>query len=303
MNISGVVPDATIAGSPERTLQRMVVMDSAGWAFILAEVSLEVAGRKREIAAMLMSLSISGLTRVHPCLPDKKGNLITVWNDRYWQLRTYVPGVPLPRPEYLDQSWRGEALADFLIDLRKAVSRTEHNFAGEIFSIVHFIKDFMRKLAMHNPDVLCELIPARDYLAVEFFPVHNRLPPAFCHGDYHPMNVVWSEKAILSVIDWEFCGFKPEAYDLALLFGCLGIEDPQALKGPLVRSLMARIRESGIYDDLSLTTLPDLVIALRFAWLSDWLRRKDWDMVRLELDYLRLLLVNRTVLSSAWRDF
>jgi len=38
---------------------------------------------------------------------------------------------------------------------------------------------------------------------------------AFCHGDYHPMNIIWSADDIKCVIDWEFSEYKSEIYDAA----------------------------------------------------------------------------------------
>jgi aminoglycoside phosphotransferase (APT) family kinase protein len=42
-----------------------------------------------------------------------------------------------------------------------------------------------------------------------------RGPVAFCHGDYHPMNIIWSADDIKCVIDWEFSEYKSEIYDAA----------------------------------------------------------------------------------------
>jgi len=42
------------------------------------------------------------------------------------------------------------------------------------------------------------------------------------------------------------------------------------------------------------------VLALRFAWLSDWLRRGDREMIDLEAVYIGLLLGEREALERAW---
>jgi homoserine kinase type II len=303
VDVADVFPDAYIAGSPERTLQRMVIVDPEEQRFVLEEIAPQAVTRKREIATLLAALSSNGLTRVHPYRPDRQGEVISLWEGRFWQLRTYIPGVLLPRPEYLEDAWRGNALADFLVALRNASAKDLFTFTGESFSIVRFIDDFVEKLYVYRPDLREELSPILDFLTVDFFKQHDTLPVGLCHGDYHPLNMIWSEEAILSVIDWEFCGSKPEAYDLALLIGCLGIEDPLALKGPLVRELLFRVGESGLYHDRSRAYLLELVMALRFAWLSEWLRKNDEEMVRLELDYLTLLLENREKIKDLWNSF
>lgn len=301
VDVSGVFPEAWIAGSPERTLCRMVIVDPGEQAFVLEEISSPSIGRKKEIAGLLGLLSQNGLAQVYPYRPDRQGEIITEHAGRYWQLRDYLQGSFLQRPEYLDESWRGVALADFLIGLHESSEKIQVNFRDDAFSIIRFIDDFEKKLKIHRSDLLEELSPVLACLAQDFFRIHDTLPTGLCHGDYHPLNVIWSEDAILSVIDWEFCGLKPEAYDLALLIGCIGIEDPHALKGPLINGLLSRVEESGIYHEQSRACLLDLVMALRFAWLSEWLRKDDQEMVRLELDYLDLLLANRLKIKEAWK--
>jgi len=51
---------------------------------------------------------------------------------------------------------------------------------------------------------------------------------------------------------------------------------------------------------MSSTCFPDFVVALRFAWLSEWLRRDDVEMIALELDYMDLLIEHRGRLRSLW---
>jgi len=301
IDVADVFPEAWIAGSPERTIRRVVIADSEERKFVLEEIAPSAIDRKKEIAGILDDLSRGGLKQVHPCRPNRWTEVITQYDGRFWQLREYIPGISLPRPEYLEEAWRGEALADFLLALHETSAKTLASPAGEAFSIVRFIADFIKKLRTYRPDILGELSSILAYLSDAFFRIHDELPQLFCHGDYHPLNVIWSEEGILSVIDWEFCGYKPEAYDLGLLIGCIGVEDPRALNGPLSRSLLTRIRERGIYAEASLATLPALVMALRFAWLSEWLRKQDDEMICLELDYLALLFHNRAAIKSAWR--
>ena len=112
------------------------------------------------------------------------------------------------------------------------------------------------------------------------------------------LNIIWGQGSIQAVIDWEFCGTKPEIYDLANLLGCLGMEDPQSLYGPFVHRLIGRLRRSGIFADISWSALPDLMLAIRFAWLSEWLRKNDRPMIRLEADYMSLLMEHRQDLKS-----
>ncbi len=129
---------------------------------------------------------------------------------------------------------------------------------------------------------------------------YEKLPMAFCHGDYHPLNIIWSADDIKCVIDWEFSGYKSEIYDAANLIGCVGVEDPQSLTGDLIKSFIADMKEAEIISKTSWKYLVEFIIALRFAWLSEWLRRSDTEMIRLELDYMRLLIENKRSLQKGW---
>jgi homoserine kinase type II len=144
------------------------------------------------------------------------------------------------------------------------------------------------------------IIPVLAFLEKDFMSVCDRLPVRFCHGDYHPLNIIWGEQDILSVIDWEFSGIKPEIYDLVNMVGCLGIEHPSSLVGDLVKNLIAQVTAADLYSDISWDHFIEFVVAMRFAWLSEWLRKDDKEMIGLELDYMDLLIRNRDVLSRAW---
>ena len=129
---------------------------------------------------------------------------------------------------------------------------------------------------------------------------YEKMPVAFCHGDYHPMNVIWSANDIKCVIDWEFSGYKREIYDAANLIGCIGVEDPKSLTGELVKSFISDMKAANIISKTSWKYMVEFIVALRFAWLAEWLRRKDTEMISLELDYMRVLIDNKNILQKAW---
>ena len=64
--------------------------------------------------------------------------------------------------------------------------------------------------------------------------------------------------------------------------------------------MIAKLKASGIYSALSWEHFQGLVLALRFAWLSEWLRKNDEEMIALELDYMELLIENETFLREKW---
>jgi homoserine kinase type II len=162
-----------------------------------------------------------------------------------------------------------------------------------VYKLIHEIN-------LYNKDIKDEIKDIDAFLKKNFMPAYEKLPVAFCHGDYHPMNIIWSADDIKCVIDWEFSGYKSEIYDAANLIGCVGVEDPQSLTGDLIKSFIAEMKEAGIISKTSWKYLVEFIIALRFAWLSEWLRRRDMEMISLELDYMRLLIENISSLQKAW---
>jgi homoserine kinase type II len=289
--------DLSIAGSPERCLDRTVIEEKSDRLFILEEISHRNAIRKEEIAGTLSTLSRQGLPTVHPYILNTAGQFITEHNHRFWSVRPYIEGTILQRPDYVEDGWRGKSAAAFLKDL-KAKSDFIPTGNTPPFSIVAFISDFLDRMESHNEELIPRIAPIREFLDREFFAYHDRLATAFCHGDYHPVNIVWSENAILSVIDWEFSGFKPELYDMALMIGCIGMEDPTALTGPFVQQFIHGLAH--VYSPFSLHYLFEFVLAVRFAWLSEWLRNNDKEMVDLEMDYMSLLLRESQLLQEVW---
>ena len=293
-------PELAPAGSPERSLSRTVVEDAGGRCFVLERVASRTVGRKREIAATLDWLASRGLAGVHGYLRNGQGDHLAKAAGGFWQASPFIEGVELNRPGYLLEAWRGEALARFLVEMRGTSEGIPFGRPGRPFSIAEFTRDLMAKMARHAPGRAAAVRDVYGWLEESLFPVHDRLPVAFCHGDPHPVNVIWGEGAIRGVIDWEFSGTKPEIYDAALVVGCIGMEDPGGLAGPMALSFIGELRASGRFDASGFAVLPEFVAALRFAWLSDWMRKKDGEMVEMETDYLRLLLDGRERLRQAW---
>jgi homoserine kinase type II len=298
LRLARLRPELAASGSPDRSLARAVIEDEAGRLLLVERLAAEAAPHKLRIAATLAALAAGGLSVAHPYLADGSGQYVLTMRGSYWQISPYLAGEPLPRPDWVCEAWRGRALADFLIALRR-VSVNLSLPAGEPFRMGAFVAELYERIARLRPALAGELAPIAGPLLAHWLPPDESLAYAFCHGDPHPLNVIWQGQAMLAVIDWEFFGPKPALYDLALIIGCVGSEEPSALTGPLVRALLARLRASGgsILDDGALWPL---VLAIRFAWLSDWLRRGDEEMVDLEMAYLRLLMERREELMATW---
>lgn len=300
LEFSKIQEEISFYGSPERSDFRVAVSDKTGRIYVLEKINPHIALRKEEIAQHLFSLR-----QKNPALPivaylqNKEGSFVGQIENDYWLLSPFVVGVPLDRIAYLEESWRGEIMADFILHLKNTANKIFIE-PKNIFSLPEYIKKICADMEKYNPQERKALDPIIEYLQKNFFPIYNQIPPAFCHGDYHPINIIWGEKEIKGVIDWEFCGFKPEMYDVANMIGCLGMEHPDTLSKKIVLNFLQKLQQAQIFYPLSWQYFVDLIIALRFAWLSEWLRKKDKEMIELEIDYLFLLLDNKDALKKNW---
>lgn len=293
-------PRIAIQGSPERSLFRIVLEDHQDGYFLLEQIAQKSLEHKKQVARTLDLLAGKKLARIRPYLTNENGDFILKYKNDFWQISPFVKGVELIREKYIFEKWRGHALAGFLIELSQKSQKLPFDDSCNVFSLKNYVYKLVREINLYNKDIRDEINRVVCFLEKDFMPIYEKLPVAFCHGDYHPLNVIWSNDDIKCVIDWEFCGFKSELYDVANLIGCIGVENPQSLLGELVKSFIARMKKSGIISKDSWKHLLDFIVALRFAWLAEWLRRKDKEMIQLELDYMRLLIDNKTILQKSW---
>lgn len=279
-------------GSPERSLFRVGISTMDGSMYMLEKISSEHMERKNQIAHHLKQLkSKDMMPLIVPYLPNKKDLFFSYVMDEYWMLSPYIVGVFLNQSNYLKDDWRGKVLADFLLDLKKAEIvnfHAEDRYPGS--SLMEYILKMEQTMNCYNQKELTQLEKVLLYLKKSIFPIASKLPLSFCHGDYHCANVIWGKNDIRGVIDWEFCGFKPELYDAANMIGCLGMENPDVFGHPITNHFIHPLIDSNLYQEISWSHFFDLVLSLRFAWLSEWFRKKDEEMVELEIVYMNLLL-------------
>jgi len=292
--------DLAISGSPERSEFRCVVEGADKSLVVLEIIQSHDREKKQAISDRLEFLARNGLSRIHPYLLNQDARQIIECDGHLWQASPYLPGVPLDRPTYAFEGWRGRVMAEFLVELRQASQNLPEGLATRPFSILSYIDTLVGQIRVREPGVFEKLVPILSFLKKRLVPEHGLLPVAFCHGDYHPMNMIWSQAGLKAVIDWEFCGTKPEIYDAALLIGCIGIEDPDALAGPLVREFIRDLKAAQVLSTISWRVLMEMIIAIRFAWLAEWLRTKDSEMIETETVYLHLLMSHADDLMALW---
>jgi homoserine kinase type II len=266
-------------GSPQRSSFRTVIKDTNYNLYVLEELHASKIEEKKRIAQTLSYLS-KNMQTINPYILSRKGDEI-VHDNSYWQLSRYIQGESLHRPGYINDKWRGKAIADFIITMRRNIINT----GFLVFHLDIYIDHLIRQTKRYQPDIFERLLPYAIYLRSLF---SQKMKTAVCHGDLHPMNIIWGKDKILAVIDWEFIGIKPEIYDLANLIGCVGFEDPHALDGPLVTELKNAL--SSEFSKESWLNLPYMILATRFGWMSEWLKNKDKEMQEMELAYMEILI-------------
>lgn len=300
VNLKKIYKNIPLHGSPERSAFRIVLEDDNNNFFVLEQILPKSVENKKRISAILDCLAMKNLARIQPYLASEKGEFVIKHKNNFWQMAPFVQGVELNREKYVYDKWRGPVLAGFLIDLHRKSKGLSSPNPRNVFFLKNYIYKLIHEINLYNKDIKDEIKEIADFLEIDFMPAYEKLPVAFCHGDYHPLNVIWSTDNIKCVIDWEFCGYKSELYDVANLIGCIGVEDPKSLTGDLVKGFIADMKESKIITKASWMYLLEFIVALRFAWLSEWLRREDKEMISMELDYMRLLIYNKNILQKSW---
>ncbi len=289
-----------LSGSPDRTVFRVVIEDDKGNPYILEQVPPKTLDLKNKISKSLTYLNNQGLQGINCYLQDDSREYVYQHETGLWQIEPFVNGVFLKRPYYLLDTWRGGVLADFLIDFREKSCEIPYFEKDDVFQIDSYVYDIMTSIQANKPELVPKFEPALKFIEKNLFPHLKGLPTAFCHGDYHVVNVIWGEDRINAVIDWEFLGYKPEFYDFVNLMGCVGIEDPDGLVGELSREFVRKLKEKEFLSQISWEYVVEYIIAQRFAWVSEWLRKKDTQMQELEEVYINLLIDKRDVIKKTW---
>ena len=216
LNLKKLHKNIAIQGSPERSVFRIVLEDENNNFFVLEQIPPKSLENKKRIAAILNFLSKNNLACMQPYLVSGKKEFVIEYKNNFWQMAPFVQGVELDREKYFYDKWRGPALADFLIDLHHKSKGLPFTKLHNVFSLKNYIYKLIREINLYNKDIKDEIKNIAGFLEIKFMSLYDKLTMAFCPGDYHPLNIIWSPDDIKCVIDWEFCGYKSEIYDVAI---------------------------------------------------------------------------------------
>lgn len=276
-----------IQGSPERSLFRTVIEDKKGSFYILEEIEKKSITKKEKIARRLQELKKLNLKVITYCSSNNR--FVQKYKGRYWLCQPYLQNEALSRSDYWKSSSKGDQVAQFLIELKSASSNFKRG-KSDTFSLQRYIKNLLKTIKKSDKETFRKLKPLKHLLEEQLYPLYDDLPESFSHGDPHPLNMIWQNDEIAAVIDWEFSGFRPRLYDVALILGCVGSESEEALNEAFINAFLNTLLEESYLTKKEWQNLPLFVVAQRFAWLSEWLRRNDNEMVDFELFYMRYLL-------------
>ncbi len=301
ISIQSVCTGFDIQGSPERSLSRAVIQDQDQGLFLLDKFRRDKFERRRRVARALGHLNRKGLSKALAYRPTASGEFLPFFRDHCYQVSRFVQGTALARPDYLESAPMGASFASFLLDMNRAARGIGTIFPTRGFVISDYIVTLMEQADLHHPLAHKRYLPFVRFLDEQGFMEKSRaMAQAFCHGDLHPLNVIWDQDRIKTVIDWEFAGFKPDIFDAANLVGCAGIEDPEGLGMPMVMTFIMTLKKSGIISRKGWDFFPEYVLALRFAWLSEWLRKQDEQMLDLEARFMGILRDHMDELRRIW---
>lgn len=286
-----------VTGSPERTNYRIVVETRDQKLFLLERIRSSDYERKVLIADMLQTLHESGLDSVNLYIPSGD-NKIVEFAGEYWQLSRYLESTELQRPDYAFEARRGLATSLFLKQFRVAAANLPKEKVANYINFRDFFFSFVAKLEYNNSEIYDRVADVIKLLQEKLWPEFDNIPLEFAHGDFHCLNIIWNEFCVNAVIDWEFFAVQPDNYDLANMLGCLGMEDPEALGAGFAFELVSQCKDDYFTSPRSLKLLPAMIIAVRFAWLSDWLKRDDKEMIDLECTYINILSNNYKFLNE-----
>ena len=300
VEIKKVRPEFDIQGSPERSLSRAVIETVTGRLFLLEKFSREKFAVRERVSLTIDHLNRHGLTQALSGKKTKQGLFLPFFKENYFQISPFLDSTGLARPGWLASAAIGKNMAMFLIQMDRASQNLLEQILFQPFSIKIYIQKLFADMKVHDTKIYDLYAPFLEFLEQDFMDAHDHLPKKFCHGDFHPLNVLWDGNRIRAVIDWEFTGLKPDCYDAANLLGCAGIENPEGLGMPMVTAFLRQIKSADIISPIGWQYFPEYILALRFAWLSEWLRKKDRQMLKLEADYMDVLIRHMEELRSIW---
>lgn len=284
-------PEERITGSPNRTEERFLFRDEEGIFYIAEGYSISKQSFQIRQNLLLEFLAENLLGGIHPFYRTLSGEHGAEVNGLFWQIRPYIPAETLPRESLGQKEEYGLLWGNFLLEMKEKIRETSD--PPPMPNAPFYMGDFLPRLEAlaerKMPSVRKELDHYTRLLS-PFLKWERKADGFFAHGDFHPGNILVRDGEIKAVIDWEFAGVKFPGYDMALLTGCLGMDDPANLSGNAVKSLQNLLYTHNYLPEDAWDILPQMIAGTRMGWLGEWLNMEEVSLVRQELTLLSILL-------------
>ena len=280
-----------IAGSPNRTECRFLFRDDKNTYHIAEGYPLHKRSAQIRQNLLLEHLTGNHLSGIYPFYRTLSGEHGVVADGLFWQVRPYIPAEAIPRSLSGTKEENGLLWGNFLLQLENIMEKSSPDLQmpNAPFLMSDFLPELLGHARRNMPEIIGE-VQKFDRLLSPFFQWERNAEKMFAHGDFHPGNILVKDGKIKIVIDWEFAGMKFPGYDMALLIGCLGMDHPDNLSCPAVRTLQDLLYRQKYMPDDAWELLPQLIAATRMGWLGEWLTLRDETLVRQELELLSILL-------------
>lgn len=296
-----------IPGSPERVKRRGIFFDKNNEKYLVETFDKSKFDVKNKIAIVLDHFSKKS-DFINPIIKTKSNEYFFEINNELFQISKFLVSEKLPRPDYITYEYLGDTIFEFFVELNrfdflffeaKNKRRIIEKFTIDITSIIDI---FEKKYSIYAK----RIILIKNFLEQNLFNFLENFNITFNHGDVHPLNIIWKfdkysqNYTINKIIDWEFCGYNFENYDLANFIGCCVIENPEYITKGLVKKIILNLKKTRLISKFSFEKLPEMIITNRIFWLNEWIRKKDFEMIDLEIVFIEILIKNISNIKLSW---
>ena len=285
-----VVTGIQISGSPNRAVKRFLFSGRDG---VFAAEGFELRKKSRQCAQneLLELLKAQKMAGINPWCRTLERAHGAVADGCFWQLRRWCAADGLPRETLGEERVYSTIWTETLRQLQKFAppEKNPRFMPNEDF----YFSGYLPRLARFAAEKGGSFAPGIAKLLTVMRPICrelDKLPQMFAHGDFHPGNILVHENRLSAVIDWEFCGWKPAGYDLALLLGCLGMDNLRWLSEGATVEMQNALYRQNYMPEKAWEMLPFSIAAVRLGWLGEWLDLGDQEMIKRELEFISFLL-------------
>lgn len=280
-----------ISGSPNRSVKRFVFHSGQG-DFIAEAFELRKKSRQIRQNEILEFLARNRMQGVFSWLRTVDGAHGVAGGGWFWQVRPWCAADPLPRKTLGDEAAFARIWSRVLLELKEfsPAENSDLQMPNENFAFSAYLPVLDRFAREKSAD----FYPRISQMLKRISPLCRQLdslPRMFAHGDFHPGNILVRNGNTAAVIDWEFCGWKPAGYDLALLLGCLGMDDPRWLSKGVIVDMQKELFARDYMPRAAWEMLTWTIAATRLGWLGEWIDLNDRRMVEQELTYINDFLL------------